>query len=60
MDKDSMGVDCNYQKITQSYTNNRYEKMSVEISMPKFCVDWWDLIIVAKKLPKNLHGYGNE
>ena len=26
LDKDSMGVDCNCQKITQSYINNRYEK----------------------------------
>ena len=32
------------------------KKMSVEIRMPNFCIDWWDLIKVAKNHKRTYMG----
>ena len=50
-----MGVDCNYQKITQSYINNKYEKNECWDKNAKILY-WWDLIIVAKNHQRTYMG----
>ena len=55
MDKDSLGVDCK-KSPTEVIQIIGMKKMSVEIRMPNFCIDWWDLIKVAKNHKRTYMG----